>query len=191
MADDVLFGANSSAGSERDLAATALILGFAAVAWFGWGQAQPPAGWSVPLAIGSAAGLAVAVAAGLTARRYRMGQLSMNDARIRRAYRRVVVTEVILCALGAVGLGLSGQSGYVAAWILLVVGAHFVPLGRLFAIGSLVVAGLVLVVVAAAAAVTGAASTVAPSFVAGAGGGAVCLACSVLCAWRALRPAQP
>ncbi len=188
---DVLFGPRSSARSERDLAATALILGFAAFAWFGWGQAQPPAGWSVPLAIGSVAGVAAAVAAGLTARRYRMGRLSMNDARVRRTYWRVVVTEVVLCVLGAAGLGVSGQSAYVAAWILLVVGAHFVPLGRLFAIGSLVVAGLVLIVVAVAAAVTGAVSTVAPSFVAGAGGGAVCLACSVFCVGQALRLAQP
>ncbi len=184
-------GGRYSAGSARDLAATALILGFAAFAWFGWGQAQPPAGWSVPLAIGSAAGVAVAVAAGLTARRLRTGQLAMNDARVRRAYWRVVATEVLLCAAGAVALGVSGQSAYIAPWILLVVGAHFVPLGRLFAIGSLVLSGLVLVVVAVTAAVTGAVSTVAPSFVAGAGGGAVCLACSVFCVGRALRPAQP
>ena len=115
----------------------------------------------------------------------------MNEARVRRGYWRVVATELALCAVGTVGLGGSGQSAYIAAWILLVVGAHFVPLGRLFAIGSLVLAGRVLVVVAVAAAVTGLVSTVAPSFVAGAGGGAVCLACSVFCVGQALRPAQP
>ena len=115
----------------------------------------------------------------------------MNEARVRRGYWRVVATELALCAVGTVGLGGSGQSAYIAAWILLVVGAHFVPLGRLFAIGSLVLAGRVLVVVAVAAAVTGLVSTVAPSFVAGAGGGVVCLACSVFCTGQALRPAQP
>ena len=180
-------GGRYSAGSARDLAASALILSIATLLWFGWAQAQPPAGWSVPLTVGSVAGVAVAVAAGLTARRLRTGGLAMNDARVRRTYWRVVAVEGTLCAAGAVGLGVSGQSAYIASWILLVVGAHFVPLGRLFAIGSLVAAGLVLVVVAVAAAVIGTVSAVAPSFVAGAGGGAVCLVGAVACLYPAGR----
>lgn len=94
--------------------------------------------------------------------------------------------EVAACGLGAAGLALAGRSPYIAPWILLVVGVHFVPLGRLFGSSHLVLAGLALAAVAIAGAVTGVVSDVAPSAVTGAFGGLVCVACAAVCLRRAL-----
>jgi hypothetical protein len=62
-------------GTPRDLTVTALILGVAGALWFGWGQAQPPAGWGLPLSVGTFGGL-VLVAAAVTSlwRALRRGQ---------------------------------------------------------------------------------------------------------------------
>ncbi len=108
-------------GTPRDLSVSALILGVAAMMWFGWGQSQPPA----------------------------------------------------------------GRPAYTAPWILLVVGVHFLPLGRLFGSVDLLWSGLVLCAVAIAAAVTGAVSAVAPSAVTGGFGGLVLVAAAVASLRRA------
>jgi hypothetical protein len=122
--------AAGSVTSGHDQAVTAMIMGIAGAAWFGWGQSRPPAGWSVPLAAGCIVSLAV-----------------------------------------------------LAAGILLIVGAHFIPLGRLFGASGLILSGAVLIAGAAAAGVAGAAP---PSTIAGAGGGLVCLAYGVACLRQAL-----
>ena len=76
----------SARGTPRDLAVTALILGIAAAMWFGWGQAQPPSGWALPLNIGTFAAIAVAVGAGSIVARFRRGATAMADQRVRRGY---------------------------------------------------------------------------------------------------------
>ena len=50
--------------TARDLAVNAAVLGVAAMVWFGWAQEAPPAGWSVPLGIGSVLGVLIAFLAG-------------------------------------------------------------------------------------------------------------------------------
>jgi hypothetical protein len=84
-----------ASGYGHDQAVTALIFGVAAFAWFGWGQAQPPAGWSVPLAIGSAACAVAAVLAGLLVYRLRSGPSAMQDPKVRRGYFMIVGAEVL------------------------------------------------------------------------------------------------
>ncbi len=153
--------------------------------WFGWAQAGPPAGWSVPLDIGSAAGLAVALAGGVLSWRLRSGATAMHDPRRRSGYWRVVAFEVIAIVLGVFALEATGQMAYLPDWILLIVGVHFIPLARLFDTPGLRLAGLALIGVAAGAAAAGAASDILPSAVAGAGGGLVCVTCAASC----LRPA--
>jgi hypothetical protein len=174
----------SARGTPRDLAVTALILGIAAVLWFGWGQAQPPSGWALPLNIGTFAAIAVAVGAGSVVARFHRGATAMADQRVRRGYGITVGVEVLACGLGAAGLGLAGRPAYIAPWILLVVGVHFVPLGRLFASVDLVWAGFALSAVAIAGAVAGVVSAVPPSAVTGAFGGLVCIACAAVCLRR-------
>lgn len=160
-------------GTPRDLSVTALILAFAAMMWFGWGQAHPPARWGLPLTVGLFAAIAVEGFAACIAARFHRGATAMWDRRVRGRYRITVAAEVAAIAAGAVGLALAGLSAFLAPWILLVVGVHFIPLGRLLGAMDLLWAGLLLSAVAIAAAVTGAVSAVAPSAVTGGFGGLV------------------
>ncbi len=172
----------------RDLAVTGVILGVAASMWFGWGRQDPPSGWSIPLLTGSVVGLLVAIAGGLLLWRHRStGESAMSDPRIRRSWRQIVGVEVVSILLGNVLLGLSGRPAYAAAWTLFVVGAHFLPMARVFGSPGFAVAGVVLMVVAVGAAVVGMVGVAAPSAVAGAGGGLVCLVCGATYQLRAYR----
>jgi hypothetical protein len=170
---------------------SALILGFAAMMWFGWGLAQPPLGWSLPLTIGIFAAIAVEGFAGCLLARFRGSASAMEDQRVRRRYGVTVGVEVAAIALGAVGLGLAGRPAYAAPWILLVVGVHFLPLGRLVGSVDLLWSGLALCAVAIAAAVTGAVSAVAPSAVTGGFGGLVLVAAAAASLLRAAPYARP
>jgi len=177
-------GATAEDGTPRDRAVTALVLAVAGIVWFGWGNAAPPAGWLPVLAAGSVLSLAAAAVAVVYLRRLRSVPSAMHDGRTRRRYFITVGIEVAAIVLGVAVLEGSGHPAYLAAWILLVVGVHFVPLARLFRIRSLAVTGIALVPVAAAAAATGLATGVQPSTVAGAGGGLVCLGGAVACLHR-------
>ncbi len=171
----------------RDLAITGLILGVAGSMWFGWGREDPPSGWSVPLLVGSLAGLCVAVVGGLLVWRLRSGRSAMEDARIRRRWRQIVGLEVVLIVLGNVLLGTSGRPEYAAAWTLFVVGAHFLPMARVFRMPGIGAAGVVLMAVAIGAAVVGMTGSAAPSALAGLGGGLACLVCGAAYLLRAYR----
>jgi hypothetical protein len=159
--------------TARDLAVNAAVLGVAAMAWFGWARQAPPAGWPVPLGVGSGLGAVLAVLAGVSAWRVWHSGSAMARAGGRRTYHLAVGAEAAVIAAGVVTLVVTGQSAYVAPWVLGVVGAHFLPLSRLFAIRDLAVAGWCLVVVAVVAVFAGLLGTVAPSAVAGAAGGLI------------------
>lgn len=175
-----------TSSTAADLAITALVLSVAAIAWFGWGQARPPASWSPALVAGSVVAVLATVAAVVATRKRRNEAHSMSDPAVHRAYRRIVGAEVAACLIGAATLTATRQPAYVPAWILLVVGAHFLPLGRLFRIAELYPAGYALAAVAVAAAVTGTLTAVQPSAVAGAGGGLACLIAALSCVRRSL-----
>ncbi len=183
----ITFPAQPARTSSRavDLANTALVLTVAALAWFGWGQAEPPAGWSPALVAGSVASVVAALLAGSAMRRLRGAEPSMSDPAVHRMYWRIVGAEAAACLLGAVALTAAGQPRYVPAWILLVVGAHLLPLARLFRIAELYPAGFALAAIAVAAAVTGTVTAIHPSAVAGAGGGLACLIAALSCVRRA------
>jgi hypothetical protein len=175
----------AAARYPHDVAVTAVILGVAALAWFSWGQAAPPAGWAIPLRVGAVLSLIIAIAAVVTARRSSAAGSAMSEAAVRRRYLIIVATEVAFIVAGAAVLGAASRSAYLPAWILLVVGAHFIPLARLFSGTGLIPAGVLLVLIAIAAAITGVSTTVAPSAIAGAGGGLVCGARAAICLIRA------
>jgi hypothetical protein len=178
-------------GTPRDLSVSALILGFAAMMWFGWGHAQPPPEWSIPLTIGLFAAIAVGVFPESRGAGFRGSPPPMRDQRVSRRYGITVGAEVTAIALGVLALGLAGRPAYTAPWILLVVGVHFVPLGRLFGSVDLVWSGLALCAVAIAAAVTGAVSAVAPSAVTGGFGGLVLVVTAVASLCRAALHDRP
>ncbi|HET8600305.1 MAG TPA: hypothetical protein VFL99_08265 [Segeticoccus sp.] len=159
--------------TRRDLASNALVLGVAGFAWFGWAQEGPPAGWEIPLLVGSVLGALLAAGAVVRLVRGPADGSAMADPAGRRRYGWAVLAEVVAIVAGVVLLGALGRGDDISAWILLVVGTHFWPLATLFRIPSLRVAGALLVLVALLAAVLGAVSPVLPSAVSGAAGGLV------------------
>jgi len=157
--------------TPRDLAVNGLVLGFAGAMWLSWGQSGAPAGWAVPLTIMSAVGIIVAIVGAVRTWQHRHGESAMSQLQGRRTYRRVVILEALIIAGGATALGITGHSAYIAAWVLFIVGAHFVPLGRLFRIDSLVVVGILVIMVSVGAAIAGLLGTIAPTAIAGGVGG--------------------
>lgn len=152
----------------------AMILAFAAMVWFGWAGEDPPTSWVPYLSAGSVVSvlLLLALVALLVRRRTTTGS-PMADPRVRRGYQVTVTLEVVLIAVGNLLLAALGYPAYFAAWTLFVVGVHFVPLGRLFRARGLVLTGVVVAAVALVATGLGLAGDLAPSAVAGAGGGVV------------------
>ena len=173
-----------AAASGRDLAVNGLVLGVAGMIWFGWAQAEPPAGWATPLVIGSVLAMLLAVIGVPLTRRHRHGPSAARDPRGRRTYGWVVGIETLTIAAGAAILAGTGLAAYLPAWILFVVGMHFLPLARLFRIRSLGVTGLLLVVISAVAAVAGRSGSAPPSTVAGGAGGLILVMSGALSLFR-------
>ena len=154
----------------------AAVLAFAGIAWFGWAQDDPPSSWVPYLAAGSVvSGLLLMALVVLLVRRRTTAGSPMADPRVRRGYWATVAVEVVLIIGGNLLLAAAGQPAYTAAWTLLVVGVHFVPLAKIFHAHGLALTGMATAVVAVAAACLGLASDLAPSAPAGAGGGVVFL----------------
>lgn len=177
----------SPAATVRDRAANALVLGIAGSMWFGWSQEGPPASWVPFLIAGSVTGAAVAIAALVLTRRHRAGPSAVRGAGGFTAYLWTAGIEVAAIAVGSAVLGLTGEASYISPWVLFVVGAHFLPLGRLFRIDSLRVCGLLVAAVAVVATCVGLSGVLLPSAVTGAGGGVLMVAFgaySLRSAWR-------
>jgi hypothetical protein len=158
--------------TPADAARAAAILGFFAVAWFSWGNADASPG--VATALGVGAGIAVVVTIGAVVMSYRTrGAPSAvaGDPTSGRRYGIVVGIEVLACFVGAAALGASGAPEWIPVWICAVVGAHFVPLTSILHDPWLTPLAVVMLVVAAAGAVTEATTDTAASTVVGAGAG--------------------
>jgi hypothetical protein len=165
----------------RDSAMTALILGFFASSWFGWAQERPPLAWRSPLIVGALLSLIVAVAGGVLAWRNRSAAGSALSAE--GALRRcgiIVGVEFGIAAAGAAGIALWGRSEYIASWICLVVGVHFLPMAPVLRNPFLVLLGLLLMAVAAAAVVVTRRTDLVPSAITGAGAGVALLGFATL-----------
>ncbi|TWP35582.1 hypothetical protein [Leekyejoonella antrihumi] len=152
----------------------AMVLAFAGIAWFGWAQDDPPSSWVPYLAAGSmlSALLLIALVVLLVRRRTTSGS-PMSDPGTRRGYWITVGMEVVLIVGGNLLLAALGHPEYDAAWTLLVVGVHFVPLAKIFHARGLALTGVLVAIVAVAAAGLGLAGALTPSAGAGAGGGVV------------------
>lgn len=184
----------AGASTVRDLSATALVLGFAGIMWFGWSQQGPPASWVPFLVGGSVVGAAVAALALVLTVRHRGGASAMREAGGSQGYRRTVIIEVGAIAVGAAPLGLTGHAAYISPWVLFIVGVHFLPLGSLFRIQSLRVCGLLAAAAAVTATIVGLTGDVLPSALAGAGGGVLMVGFggyTLLRAWREHAQAAP
>ena len=153
---------------------TAIVDGFFAAMWFGWGQAEAPSWLVVPLLVGVGLGvLTLVLGVVMTART--TGWLdALTEPDLRRRYNVVVGTEFGLIVVGAILLGLVGLAAWVAVWVCLVVGLHFIPLATVLQNPSLRPLGALVVCVAVVALVVGLATTAAPSTITGVGAG-LCL----------------
>ena len=165
----------------RDLAATVLVLAVAAFAWFGWSGAAAPSWWPAVAVPGSVLALVTAVVAGLQVRRERATGTVMAEPGANRRYGRWVGLEVVAILVGCLVLARTGLPDLIPAWVLAVVGAHFLPLGDLFRVRLLRTCGVVLVGVAVAAAVLDVLDVTAASTVAGGAGGAVLVLTALVC----------
>jgi hypothetical protein len=155
------------------------VLGFFASAWFGWGQAAPPAGLGTWLTVGSLLALAVAAVGAFVGFRSPASTAALHDRSAGRRYGVIVGVEFGLAGLGAGILGASGQTDYIPVWVCAVVGVHLVPLAPLLRDRRLVALGVLVTIVALVALVVGLADTVAPSTVTGVGAGLLLLAFAI------------
>jgi hypothetical protein len=159
---------------------TALILGFFAMTWFGWGQAAASGALSAALAVGS---VAAVVAARLGARRALRRPSAESVLHRGDAWRRfgiVLAVEFALAGVGAGLLGVTGAADYITVWICAAVGLHFFPLASVLGDPALRWLGAAVTTVAVAALLAGMFARVPPSSVTGAGTGLALLACAIL-----------
>jgi hypothetical protein len=161
--------------SRRDGGVTALVEGFFAAAWFGWGHAAAPARLGPWLTAGSVTGMLVAIAGAIIGRRYGI----------------IVGTEFGLAGLGAALLGAFGQPDYLPVWICAVVGLHFPLLAPLLRDRNLIPLGILVTTTAAAALLTGLSTEVAPSTITGPGAGVSLTVFSLLALANALHHPHP
>lgn len=155
----------------RDMAVAAAVFGFAAFVWFGWAQEAPPARWRLPLGLGSAVGLLLAVAGGVLAWRNWGPESVLTDPEVRRAFGVVCGVEFAAAGLGALALALTKRPKWTASWIAFVVGVHFVPLAVIFGDPGMHVLAAVVVLVVGLAVLVHRRTGTAPSAVTGLGTG--------------------
>jgi hypothetical protein len=155
----------------QDLAVCAAIFGVAAFVWFGWAQEAPPERWRLPLGVGSALGLLLAVVGGLLAWRVWGTGMAMADPQARQAFGIVSGVEFGAAGLGAAALALTKRPQWIASWIAFVVGVHFVPLAYLFDDPGMLALAVVIVLAVGAGVLVHRRTGLAPSAVTGVGTG--------------------
>src|SRR5215472_16169839 len=79
------------AGRSRGV--TVAVEGFFAFVWFGWGQADAPSWLVIPLAVGAALGVLLAVAGVVVAKRSPGPLPAASDPAVRRRYRIILGLE--------------------------------------------------------------------------------------------------
>ena len=167
------------AQSTRDRGITALVEGFFANAWFGWGHAAASATLSIWLDIASAVAVLVAIIGAVVGFRSPKSSGAINDRAA--GIRMGIITGVEFGAvgIGAALLGILGQADYIPAWICAVVGIHFFALITLLRDWMLIPLGALMCAVAVAATVVGVTTGVAPSTITGVGAGCLLLVFAV------------
>jgi hypothetical protein len=146
---------------------TAAIEGIFAALWFSWGQAGAPSWLRTASAIGTVAGLVVAAAGIVLAARSRGQPTAMRDPAVRQRYNAVVGAEFGLLGIGAVILGATGLTEWIAVWVCAGVGLHFLVLAGVFRGLLLIPLGSVVTAIAGSALIVGLTTSTRPSTVAG------------------------
>lgn len=156
----------------RDIAATAMILTAAAAIWFSWGAGTAPDPW--PAALGAACLPALGFGALSWWVRRRLPPGTVFATRGKEAGRVSGIAfglEFVAIAIGAVVLTLVGLVPLVICWAHLVMGLHWCPLARLYAIPSLRASAVAAVLVGLGGALAWLAADVSTGVVVGGLGG--------------------
>lgn len=161
--------------NNRTRGITAVIEGFFALAWFGWGTAEAAPWLTWILHVGQAGAALVVVAGIATVIRSRGERTPMADPEVRRRYNTIVAAEFAVLAVGSVILAAAGLTDWTAVWICAGVGLHFLPLAGLFPDLWLVPLASAVTAVAGVGLIVGLTTDVAPSTVTGAGAGSCLL----------------
>jgi hypothetical protein len=169
----------ASTPNDRSRGIVALIEGFFAFMWFGWGQAEAPSWLTLPLLVGSCLGAIVALTGGVVAVRATGQRTAMAEREIRLRYNVIVGVEFLLIGVGVGILGHTGSARWIPVWVCAVVGVHFLPLARVFPGLFLVPLAWALVAIALSAFVLGLATLTSPSTVTGPGAGLCLIAAAV------------
>lgn len=123
----------------------AAVFGFFAFSWFGWAQDSPPKPWRVWLGVASVVSLMTALFGGFLALKNWDAATALNNDAAYQSFGIIVGIEFLLAGLGAAALAWRKRTDYIAAWIAVVVGVHFVPLASVFKDGWLYVLAALLV----------------------------------------------
>jgi hypothetical protein len=169
----------ASTPNDRSRGIVALIEGFFALMWFGWGQTNAPSWLSLALLVGSAVAVIVAGVGAVVAVRATGQRTAMAQREIRLRYNVIVGLEFLLIATGVVILGRTGSATLIPVWVCTVVGVHFLPLARVFPGLFLVPLAAGLLVVAVGALVAGLLTGTSPGTVVGPGAGTCLIAAAV------------
>ncbi|HIV57591.1 MAG TPA: hypothetical protein H9902_06500 [Candidatus Stackebrandtia faecavium] len=113
----------------RDHAFTIAWFGLMALVWFGWAQEDPPDKWRPWLGAGSGAAVLIAGPFGYAvALRWNDGSALDGQEPL---FGLIVLAEFVLAGLGCLVLWRRRQTRWMAWWVALIVGLHFVPLAFL------------------------------------------------------------
>ena len=135
---------HSHAVWHRGVLTACIIAAAFGIAWALWGASGLPAAVQGAVrAAGIAAGVIIIARAVRLRRTAPAPAISMFRSR---QYRLVVAAEVVAIVAGLAGLAVAGASEYIAAWVAIVVGVHFLAFGRLisafyYPLGALVTIG--------------------------------------------------
>jgi len=165
---------------------TALLLGFFAAAWFGWGHAAPTGRMEIWLDIGATVALLVAGAGAFAAFRRPAATAVLRDRSSARRYAIIVGIEFGLAGVGAGILGGIAHAELIPVWVCAVVGIHFFPLAPVLRDRLLVPLGVLMTMVALAALVLDLATDIAASTVTGVGAGVLLLAYATVALFKSV-----
>ena len=135
---------NGHAGWHRGVLTGCIIAAAFGVAWALFGASGLPA--AAQGAVRAAGIVAGVIIIGRAIRLRRIAPEPATSMFRSRQYRLVVAAEAAAIAAGLAGLAVAGASEYIAAWVAIVVGVHFLAFGRFisafyYPLGAIVTAG--------------------------------------------------
>jgi len=164
----------------RDYCMYASIFGFFSCAWFGWAQENPRANWRKYLGMASGAALLVCLLGVYLSITNWNEASALSDTNVFRQYLIFFYLEFIVGGIGAWILTRKKRKAFIAPWIALVVGVHFIGLKYVFDDAGLFLLAGLLIAISGIAIYTAPKLKVAYSAVTGIGSGIILFAYAIL-----------